>query len=212
MKKIIIIFVGLCFLSCTQEKEIEKLNVLVLGNSITQNAPSENIGWFGNWGMAASAPEKDFCSLLRNNENIKSLTAINIANWERDFSTDMNFLLKATTNPYDLVIIRLCENVSTTIGYENALTYLTKKFNCKIIISSTVWYAPEKDLIASKVALDNDYIFCDLKDIQKDNSNYAYVQFQNEGVSAHPSDIGMKFIADKIINSIETKITKHFVF
>ena len=124
----------------------------------------------------------------------------------------MNFLLEATTNPYDLVIIRLCENVSTTIGYENALTYLTKKFNCKIIISSTVWYAPEKDLIASKVALDNDYIFCDLKDIQKDNSNYAYGQFQNEGVSAYPSDIGMKFIADKIINSIETKITKHFVF
>ena len=38
--------------------------VLIYGNSIALHGPKADIGWTNNWGMAASAPEKDFAHLV----------------------------------------------------------------------------------------------------------------------------------------------------
>ena len=38
--------------------------ILFLGNSLTLHGPREEIGWKHNWGMAASAPERDFVHLV----------------------------------------------------------------------------------------------------------------------------------------------------
>ena len=38
--------------------------VLFYGNSIAMHAPLAKIGWTNDWGMAASAPEKDFVHLV----------------------------------------------------------------------------------------------------------------------------------------------------
>ena len=41
-----------------------KKKILVVGNSILRHGPCKEIGWERDWGMAASAPEKDFVHLL----------------------------------------------------------------------------------------------------------------------------------------------------
>jgi len=42
----------------------KKISVVCVGNSITEHAPSAGIGWDNNWGMAASAADKDYVSVL----------------------------------------------------------------------------------------------------------------------------------------------------
>lgn len=186
-----------------------QLKVLILGNSITYHAPNAELGWTGNWGMAASAPDKDFVSvLLKKLTDAKryealALDAQNIAVWERDFNADLSQFTKIANKKYDLIIVRLGENVDNKAAsfkdYERALNAMIghyKTAGTKVIITGTVWNAPEKDRIHEKVAKDNGYTYVSMLDFQSNKANYAYGQFKNQGVSAHPSDIGMRSIAE----------------
>ena len=38
--------------------------VLFVGNSITRHEPNPSLGWYGDWGMAASSKEKDYVHLV----------------------------------------------------------------------------------------------------------------------------------------------------
>ncbi|HMI08400.1 MAG TPA: SGNH/GDSL hydrolase family protein [Flavobacterium sp.] len=194
-----------------QKKE---LKVLVVGNSITYHPPAPELGWNGDWGMAATAPDKDFESLLHKKLSDAGkykiqFTARNIAYWENDFHYDLNQFSDISGKTYDILIVRLGENVNEKgpefSNYEQELIKMINHFkskNTKVIITGTVWPSPVKDSIQQKVAKDNGYYYIPLLDFQAEPKNYSYGKFANEQVSGHPSDFGMATIADKLYKQV----------
>jgi hypothetical protein len=215
---LLILFLPLSF-SCKNavdaENQIRKpLKVLILGNSITYHSPDAELGWNGDWGMAATAADKDFESVLTkmltdSGKYEVNLVARNIAVWERDFKQDLSQHPEVFSNDYDVVIIRLGENVDqeapTFSDYENELNILINRVKgpkAKVIITGTVWNAPAKDGVHQKIAKANQYHYVSLLDFQNGAENYATGQFANQGVSAHPSDIGMASLAKILFEQI----------
>lgn len=128
-------------------------NALILGNSITVHPKAPEIGWHGEWGMAASSPEKDFVHILSYNfkkANLSSkVTSENIADfehiyWEYDFSK-LDSLNNLTP---DLLILRIGENVDESTlearnfydSYSQLIHYFVlKNPGINIICVSSFW-------------------------------------------------------------------------
>lgn len=192
--------------------------ILFLGNSITLHGPSPKIGWKGNWGMAASAPEKDFVHIVT-----RSLTKVsgatpktlvkNIAAFERQHATyDLKQNLKdAFAFQPDLVVVAIGENVpqlateEAKTQFKASVDQLLKELRTDnqptIIVRSCFWPNPAKDAALRQACQKVDGIFVDISSLGKDESNYARSErdFQHAGVAAHPGDKGMQAIADAIL-------------
>ena len=90
--------------------------VLFVGNSITRHAPKPEIGWFGDWGMAASAKNKDYVHLVVKylEERLSAIdyAIVNCATWERQYyeKTPCEW---ATARNFgaDVIVVRLGENM-----------------------------------------------------------------------------------------------------
>ena len=206
IKNTLLILCSILMLSCTKEEDIilkKDLKVLIVGNSVLKHAPASNIGWNGDWGMAASAPEKDFLNVynrllqVSDKYNYVDVSSKNIAGWENDFSFNLNEFVDLTSKNYDVLIVRLGENVSNTAEYQAALNKMINLFksqNTKVIITGTVWEDPVKEGIHKKVALENGYTYIPFESFRINLKNYALGLFENVGVANHPSDLGMQII------------------
>ncbi len=195
--------------------------ILFLGNSITRHGPSPQIGWTGNWGMAASAQEKDYVHVLAT-----SLAALwgsppdvrvdNIAGFERQYDTyDLDAILKMQLDfRPEIVIVAIGENVPA-LGSEDAKTRYKDSFsrllaglkqNGKpaIIVRSCFWPNQAKDDIMRESCEAVGGTFVDIGELGKDESNFARSEgdFAHAGVAAHPGDKGMKAIADALLKAL----------
>lgn len=204
--------------SCKKDKAIENTpdvkfsNVVILGNSITYSPANAEVGWNGNWGMAASAPELDFVHLLTASFKDKNtacvVTAKNIAAFEVNYPV-YNFdaeLKQIKDLKPDLLIIRIGENVQQegidSVAFEQKYSSLIDYFkadnpNLKILAAGSFWGNPTVDRIMSRHSA-----FLALKTLGLDMSNYAWGQYENHGVASHPSDKGMKAIATLIWSDV----------
>lgn len=180
-------------------------SVVILGNSITYHSPSEKVSWKGNWGMAASVQDSDFVHILT--RKIKGDVRFkNISEFERGYQTYDLSKLDSFRNT-DILILKIGENVngktaadSGFIGYYNKLI---KYINPKIIVSCDgFWRENPVNKIIAKNAIDSQYIFVALTDIQSDSTTMALKSIE-PGVAKHPSDKGMRIIADRIWKEIE---------
>ena len=200
-------------------KDENALKVLFVGNSITLHAPKPEIGWNGNWGMAASKKENDYVHLVVQGLEEK-FGPINYciaqgAAWERDYPRGKEILEKyyedAKGFNADVVIIRIGENILNSMlqevdckpHFEDMIRFFASNPLAKVIVTDNFWRKELLDNILKEIAEEKGYIFCQLHDLQDDEKTMAIGQFEHKGVSIHPSDYGMECIAKRILKYCE---------
>ena len=190
--------------------------VMFVGNSITLHGKRPEIGWNNEWGMAASAKEKDYVHLLE--ERIKerdpdaAFCICQVAEWERRYKEGGDVLSKYEMARFfgaDLIILRFIENVPSG-GYDSEVfireldslvNYLNGRGDAKLVISTGFWKHPgDGDL--RKYAKEKGIPCVELGDLGEDDSMKAKGLFEHAGVANHPSDKGMGAIAERIMKAI----------
>ena len=96
-----------------------------------------------------------------------------------------------------------CGNVkslSRTITKGNIKTiWKDYKFNEDNIPQET---ESKRDKIIRELALENNLILVDLSEMKENPKNYAWGEYGDGAIASHPSDKGMKFIADRILENL----------
>ena len=95
-----------------------EFKVLIYGNSIALHGPKPDIGWTNNWGMAASASEKDFAHLVATGLEAKlgrkaDFRIRNLAVLERNFTTNVATVAQISADARwkpDYVVVAIGEN------------------------------------------------------------------------------------------------------
>ena len=195
----------------------EGLRVLFVGNSVTLHAPSESIGWFGDWGMAASGKEKDYVHLVEDHIKAKypdaSFCICNAADWERGYKNPeetFHAFEAARRFDADIIILKLCANSPKDhfdaalfqSGLEKLITFLNKTGKAKVIVATEFLKHPAEDSLIY-VAKKFGYALCYLSDIADFEEYKAIGLFEHKGVAGHPGDKGMREIADRIIKTLD---------
>lgn len=186
------------------------IKLLFLGNSITRHGKAENLGWCGDWGMAASSKENDYVHKLISKfcqKGIKvSVCIANLSDWERTRNMDLLFTkyLSALRFNADYVIVRLGENacpdkyLSEFELCYGELTDLFSRNGAKIVMTDLFWEYEPFDNFVAELAKARGYAFAEIHDLGNDDEMKAIGKFSHNGVAVHPGDKGMAEIAERI--------------
>jgi Secretion system C-terminal sorting domain len=197
------------------------LRVAILGNSIVGHGPAPNIGWNGDWGMAASAKEKDFVRLIE--KDLKAISTsievkeLNIADFEKNYqgykldNPNLNTIKNFTP---DILVIRIGENLEDwNLDIPNFHKYLKDLVNyvasnrpIRVIVTNSFWSSATRDYAFQSFIEKNNYRFVDLSGLYAVSTNTAQGLFTDIGVQRHPSDKGMQAIKDRIWKELSREV------
>ena len=139
-----------------------KPRIMFVGNSITLHRPAPEIGWYGDWGMAASSKDRDYVHLLINHIKSKypdaAFCIVQAAAWEREYRSCEIQKVCAGAESFDpdIIITRLSENIPADdidsepliSSMRNLHEYLSgDNKNVKHIVTSNVFNNKDKDAV-----------------------------------------------------------------
>jgi hypothetical protein len=195
--------------------------ILFLGNSITLHGPKADIGWTGNWGMAASSEDKDYVHLVaraleRHTGAAPRIMVRNIADFERGYAAyDVDGQMKDLfAFDADLVVLAIGENVPALgseeekarfrAGVTKILRGVLARRRPMVVVRSCFWADAAKDQALRQACGEAGALFVDAGPLGREPANVARSErsFQHDGVAAHPGDRGMKAIADAIVQAV----------
>jgi alpha-galactosidase len=193
--------------------------VLIYGNSIALHGPKPDIGWTNNWGMAASAPEKDFAHLVVAGLEAKrgeraDFRIRNIAALERNMRTNISTVVEIAADVAfapDYVVLAIGENMpranpANADAYTRLLVNIARPFaesakRPKIVMRSPFGLTDAERACTERAAKEVGATFVDAKPLCK-KENMAIGRFANRAVAGHPGDLGMRRIADLILSGL----------
>ena len=194
------------------------LRVLFVGNSITKHGPSAEIGWHGNWGMAASLEEADYVhvavSLLEKKYGAVDYMICQASRWERKFwdISVLDCLAAARDFAADVVVIRLGDNMwnvrdefekhDMVSHYTEMVSFFASKPEAKVIVTDLFWRGEPIDNMIHEAAKRAGYTLVEIGDLGASDENMAIGRFEHHGVAVHPGDLGMRRIAERIVEKI----------
>ena len=193
-----------------------EFKILVYGNSIALHGPLANIGWTNNWGMAASAPEKDFAHLVVAGLETKlgkkaDFRIRNLAELERNFTTNIATVSEISADAAwkpDYLVVAIGENASgvdeaSAAAYGKFLADVARPFadsGARIVMRSPFWKNALKAQCTAKAAADVGAVYVDAGPLGSSDENKAIGLFPHVGVANHPGDLGMRRIADLVLD------------
>ncbi len=199
-------------------EEGSKHKVLFVGNSITRHAPKPSIGWEHDWGMAASAKEKDYVHLvvkgLKERYGTIDYCIAQMADWECQY-TNTEEILNEYYQPArefgaDIVIIRICENIKAEMHeevsckpyFDQMIRFMVTDATKQVIVTDSFWRKDSIEQVILEIIEERGYTYCKLKGLELDERTMAFGLFEHQGVAAHPGDYGMACIAERILECV----------
>ncbi len=200
-----------------ENPEGKGIRIMFVGNSITLHGVKEDIGWYVEWGMAASSKENDYVHRLISSVNEVSDDAAfcisQVALWETNYkngSETHSFFEAEREFKADIIVMRFIENCKASEfdkdvykkELDSLLKFLDGKGDAKVIFTTGFWKHPG-DEITAEYAKENGYPLVYLGDLGEKDEMKAIGLFEHAGVANHPGDLGMKMIAERIFEVIK---------
>lgn len=195
--------------------------IMLMGNSITLHGILHEIGWHNEWGMAASAKEKDYAHILmkevRKLDPDSALCICQVAEWERNYkngSSVYSLFENARKFGADIIVMRFVENCPQNdfdcAVFKKELAglfdYIDPEKKAKIILTTGFWKHPG-DKAIEEFGRENSLPVIYLGDLGEDDKMKAIGLFEHDGVANHPGDLGMEKIAERIFNLLKKAVT-----
>ena len=196
------------------------VKVLFLGNSITLHQPCPPIGWTNNWGMAASAPERDYVHIVtrgieRQTGRKADVRVRSLYRFEKSFASWKGADEMASDIAFapDYLIVALGENVDELpsgqprLDFEAAFTrmlgcYFASGRHPRTVVRGVFWPNAWKDHAMAQAAKAYSVPFVATGDLGCDDTMRALGNFWHQGVQAHPGDLGMAKTAERILGAL----------
>ena len=210
------------------------VKILFVGNSITLHPPSEALGWYGNWGMAATSAENDYVHKLMTYldgkyQNVE-YKIVNGWDFEKNFY-DLSRVSKEKYKEYidydaDIIICSLGANINNASNeddsgfitnyefngenYKNIVNYFSTYNDAKIIACITTLTRTNTKAEIRKCAENECWEIVDWSDLTdkkytaaSDKSSPVFSENVNSGVLAHPGNLGMAVMAQRLCEPVE---------
>ncbi len=208
--------------------------VMMFGNSIRKHEPNASLNWTGNWGMAASAEDKDYAHRFIHHMNEKygqgvavlydttSIKSFEDAFANKDENADYTSAISAyideikRVNP-DIVTLQYgdnAKNITSAAAYKNGTLQLVEGIReaapNAIIVLSTPFFGGGYHVDGTIAAGEETDIPVALIHKLYTYENLAKSENSNlaSGVDIHPGDRGMDNIAKEFFALVDAEIVK----